>query len=145
MQALERIAGLDLALGLRRTGDKPGFYITVLKKFVLAKADEARRIRSCLEAQDFAGAQRLAHTLKSVAATVGATLLESSAQTLESQLRMPEPASDAQIDALLAVVAEHLQRLLQALQALPGFLPPVPVASSHTGIENTVASTESHT
>ena len=144
MQALQHIPDLDLALGLRRTGGKPGFYVSMLSRFVLTKADETRHIRSCLDAQDFAGAHRLAHTLKSVAAILGATLLKNSALALEDQLRMPDPANVETIDALLADVAAHLQRLIQALQALPDFLPSAPVAGSGLAIGNTDAAKEIH-
>jgi signal transduction histidine kinase/response regulator RpfG family c-di-GMP phosphodiesterase len=139
MQMLERIPDLDVELGLLRTAGQPGLYASVLTKFVRTKADEARRIRSCLDAQDYAGAQRLAHTLKSVAGTLGATLLEGSAKALESQLHRPDTGSGALTDALLADLDGHLLRLIQALQALPGFVPTASAASSRREMENKVA------
>jgi HPt (histidine-containing phosphotransfer) domain-containing protein len=139
MQMLARIPDLDVELGLLRTAGQPGLYASVLTKFVRTKADEARRIRSCLDAQDYAGAQRLAHTLKSVAGTLGATLLEGSAKALESQLHRPDTGSGALTDALLADLDGHLLRLIQALQALPGFVPTASAASSRREMENKVA------
>jgi HPt (histidine-containing phosphotransfer) domain-containing protein len=91
--------------------------------------------------QDHAGAAHLVHTLRSVAGIVGATVLQTSAQALETQLHL-KPVHTEQTYALLAALDGHLNHLVQALQALPGFEPTAPTASNPHGAATTISAQE---
>jgi HPt (histidine-containing phosphotransfer) domain-containing protein len=120
LQALRRIPDLDVGQGLLRTNNNPAFYVSLLRKLVASQADAMARVRQALQAQDYASAERHAHTLKGVAGNLGASPLQQSAGRLESALRQPAP------HAALATAMEHtdalLGQLLAALRAAPGLL-----------------------
>lgn len=55
----------------------------LVEEFVVETADKIETIGAAVRSQDFAGAQRLAHSLKSGAGTFGATALQKCAERLE--------------------------------------------------------------
>lgn len=67
---------------------------------------------------DPTAAQRLAHTLRGTAATVGAKGVQDAAERLE--LACNQRASEAQLDELLGQVLAELQPVLDGLQSLAG-------------------------
>jgi HPt (histidine-containing phosphotransfer) domain-containing protein len=70
------------------------------------------------KAGDRQAAERSAHSLKGVAATLGADELAGRAGKLEASIK--DAAEDSQIDILLAEVGEELDRLIEAIGvALP--------------------------
>ena len=79
--------GIQVARGvavLRGNTDK---YLELLGRFVESHLDDMQLLDDNLVAGDHAGAQRLAHNLKSVASTLGVDRLAAMASTLESALR----------------------------------------------------------
>lgn len=119
LQRLEGLDGLDAVQGLQRTGGNAGFYLRMLRKLVEGQADAVQRVRAQLAADDRAGAERSAHTLKGVAGNLGAVALQASAAALETALR--ESADAAPVGACIAHTEQVLGALLQALQQTPGF------------------------
>ena len=107
------IAGLDVALGMRRSAGKPSLYVDVLHKFVAGQADAVGSIRRTLEAGDAGTAERLAHTLKGNSGNIGASLVQSAAADVESAIR--EQHED--VDALLVVLDARLAPVVTALTA----------------------------
>jgi two-component system sensor histidine kinase/response regulator len=109
------VPGLDTALGLQRALGKPALYDDLLRRFCEGQGPVVHRVREALEAGDMPLAERLAHSLRSVAANIGATGVSDAAQAMEHGLRQPELVSalHARIDPL----AVHLQPLLAGLQA----------------------------
>jgi two-component system sensor histidine kinase/response regulator len=120
LQGLRGIAELDVDLGLARTTNNPDFYAAMLRKFVLAQEDAMLRIRQALELQDFASAERAAHTLKGVAGNLGATVLPERAELLEMALRTATPGQD--FSPAIDQTLQALQRLITALKCTPGLL-----------------------
>jgi two-component system sensor histidine kinase/response regulator len=120
MQALRGVAGLDVELGLLRTSNNPGFYASMLRKFVTSQQLATQNIQQALQAQDIETAERYAHTLKSVAGNLGATALQDAANSVEAGLRQGLPASAVQ-DAVHAAT-RLLDQLVQDLQATPGLI-----------------------
>jgi two-component system sensor histidine kinase/response regulator len=118
MQALRGIQGLDADQGLQRTNHNPGFYATMLRKFVGSQQDAMARIRQALQAADPAAAELHAHTLKGVAGNLGAHRLQDASDTLETLLR--QGAQPAPIEQALADAALCLEELLSGLRAVPG-------------------------
>ncbi|WP_367846597.1 response regulator [Rhodoferax sp. WC2427] len=132
MQALRTVDGLDVDVGLRRTSGKPTFYATMLRKFVASQADAVQRAQEALNAGDPGTAERIAHTLRSVAANVGALRLAALAEQVENRVRQPQAPQDGDLASALAQADACLASLIQALQASPGFAqtddahPPLP-------------------
>ena len=116
----EHIAGLDVASGLARMMGKKKLYLAMLQKYVKGQKDCVRSLQEALQAQDRATAQRLAHTLKGVSATIGATAVADFAGAIEHTLReeLPQPALDMAITALEAPLAAMML-------ALEAWLPPL--------------------
>ena len=121
----DSIEGLNLAVGLSRAMNMKGFYISMLRRFMDGRADTPVRIREALEAGDMKAAELLSHSLRGVAAQIGATQLPQDAEALEQALRDNSPR--AGIDELLLRMEASLAELMEALRsALP---PPEPVES----------------
>jgi two-component system sensor histidine kinase/response regulator len=118
------IAGLDSATGLKRVMGKPASYVGMLRKFVAGQAGTGESITAALQADDWASAERLAHTTKGVAGNIGAVQIQELAGALEQALKEKKPRVEA--DALLLALNGPLQAMLVALKAQ---LPDEPVAA----------------
>ena len=81
------IPGLDVDLGLRYVMEKIPLYVNLLRKFSAQQKDTPSRIRQALDVKDIETAERLAHSLKGIAGTLGATRLQEAAMVLEAQIR----------------------------------------------------------
>ncbi|MEI6414233.1 MAG: PAS domain S-box protein [Pseudomonadota bacterium] len=114
--ALPNIPGLDTRSGVRRMGGQVKGYLELLAKFRANQGGAATALAEALAARDLNTAQRLAHTLKGVAGTIGADALQEKARVLESALKEGLPFG--QIDALLADAASELDRICLALDTL---------------------------
>jgi len=113
-----QIAGVNVAQGLRNCGGNSATYESLLQKFLNHSVDRAGTLRQAIKAQDFATAERAAHTLKGVSASLGALPCSQLSCELEHALRqrMPTPA----LEPLLMALEQHLDVLLKAIaQALP--------------------------
>jgi two-component system sensor histidine kinase/response regulator len=86
--SVEEVPGLDMVAGLRRMMGKRKLYLQMLRRFVDGQRDVPTQLRLALAAGDWATAERLAHTAKGVAATIGATEFPAHAAALESALRL---------------------------------------------------------
>ena len=130
---LRAIAGLDVDLGLTHTGAGVAFYKNMLRRFAVGQSDALQRLDAALAEQDFALAERFAHTLKGVAATIGAQPTQAAAEALEQALRAPTDVMEvgrAQ-RALVPVLAQLLASLAAHQTALAPF----------SGAQHTVAET----
>ncbi|MBV7431684.1 MULTISPECIES: PAS domain S-box protein [unclassified Acidovorax] len=113
--SLPTVAGLDTALGLQRALGKPALYAEMLRRFVQGQSRVLADMEQASAGGDTVLAERLAHTLRSVAANIGAEEVSSHAQALEHALRSGQEAGAAA--ALLGAVDSALQPLLDGLQA----------------------------
>jgi PAS domain S-box-containing protein len=130
--ALQPIDGLDMAAGLRRTLNRPSLYQSLLSKFVAGQHDAVERVEQALQAGDAATAERLAHTLKGVAGSIGATALQQAADLLEQSLR-ERMASEA-LAPRLQDTRQRLGALIEALRAqLPNNGATPGAAADHEG------------
>lgn len=109
------VPGLDTALGLQRALGKPGLYAEMLRRFAQGQATVLEDVQQALAVGDVVLAERLAHTLRSVAANIGAQGVADQAQLLEQALRSGQGGDG--VTGLLVPLATALQPLLQALQA----------------------------
>jgi len=120
------IEGLDLQAGLRRVMGKEARYVALLREFAATQADAPERAEQALATHDHAGAERIAHTLKGLAGTIGADALQAQANTLEEAVRTGGDAA-----AALPGVKAALGKLLAALHAvLPAQAEAAPAAQA---------------
>ncbi len=115
------VAGLDVAQGLRQCNHNSTLYTTMLCKFVQSQAQSVHLIRSALAQGDGVTAERLAHTLKGLAASLGAQPLQQCAAALEQALH--SGTAQSRLETLIAPTQSQLESLLAALRATPGLLP----------------------
>ena len=113
------IPGLDTQLGLRHAMGKHELYLSLLTQFVRSHQDALQPIRQAILQGELATAERLAHTLKSVAANIGARPLHDEMERLENALRDGKNPSQylLMLDApavLLAQLITHLRACLPA-------------------------------
>jgi two-component system, sensor histidine kinase and response regulator len=105
---LEGIEGLDTVAGLRHVAGKRDFYVKMMRRFCDGEqAVAVATVKALLAEGDAKGAERAAHSLKSVAGTFGASQLERRAGSLEAALRDGDDA-DADLDA----VGQELDRII---------------------------------
>ncbi len=94
-------AALDTVSGLQYFGGQWPSYRRMLTRFAEMHRGDATRLETALAEGDRAAAERIAHTLKGLAATLGAKSLQRESQELERQIREGEP-----VDVLQGRVAE---------------------------------------
>ena len=105
----------SLNAAVQRLGGNQALYARLLREFVQAQHACPQQIRQALQAQDIAQAERLLHTFKGLAATVGAMPLSALAQSALETLRQERTnRSPAQVAAALAPVLLSLEQLWPA-------------------------------
>lgn len=113
-QALPPLDGIDTERGLVNHLRRPALYRKILAGFQREFGGTPDDIENALAQGDFACARRLAHAMKSAAATIGALELSQCAKVLEDSYAQQQ-RSEPQLGAL--VVA--LRRVLSSLSTLP--------------------------
>lgn len=93
---------VDSALAIERLGGSRAFYRTIVDVFLLDAAVQYTELVQCVAQGDYATALRNAHTLKGLAATVGANPLAAAAAHTENVLKRLDTA-DFQSQALARV------------------------------------------
>jgi two-component system, sensor histidine kinase and response regulator len=90
--AIKDLDGIDFADGLKRVAGNRPLYRNLLLKFRQSQADAAAEIRQALAAGDRQRAERIAHTVKGIAGSIGAKELRAAAAVVEEGLRNSTPA-----------------------------------------------------
>ena len=112
---LPHIAGIDVPGALPRFNHNVDMYLRILRRFAPHHGDAPARIEAALAAGQRDDAERIAHTLRSSAAGLGADGIADLAAQIELGLR-----KGAGIDTPLHGLHEEMTRLLAALdRALP--------------------------
>ena len=111
--ALPRIEGLAVDEGLARVAGNKKLYVKLLRQFVAQEADAGARISACLASGDRGTAERLAHTVKGVAGSLGAGAVQAAGGVLEKAIG---DGADAErcaphCDALTQAMALLIERL----------------------------------
>ena len=120
--------GFDTSGALRRVAGNEQLYRRLLESLVHTQADAAERLEALLGRGDLPEAQRLVHTLKGVAANLGAVALADAASCLDAELRRGQAPA-----ALRQHLAEQLRLSLErigAALAMPS-APPQPADSDN--------------
>jgi CheY-like chemotaxis protein len=116
-----RLAGFDLADGLRRLKGNRALYGRLLVNFADQHRQTADDIRTALETGDFERACRLAHTLKGVAANLSAYEVQAAAARLERMLTGHDPVAlpaAGDVDAGCELLLAALRGALAAVASL---------------------------
>jgi len=122
------VDGLDTADGLLRVAGNRGLYLKLLRQFAAQQAGAPVLIAELLKAGDRAGAERSAHTVKGVAANLGAKAVQTAAGELEKALH--GNADAAQLEKLRRQFAEVLAPFVERLRAALGEEAVAPAASA---------------
>jgi HPt (histidine-containing phosphotransfer) domain-containing protein len=111
-----KIAGIDTSLGLKQVGGKRERYESLLRKFAIRQAEAVTAIRTALAVGDAATAAREAHSLKGVAATLGALSLSEAASNAETALK-----AGVGVEHALGSLSNSLTAVVEAIHSsLPG-------------------------
>ncbi|MBU1777357.1 MAG: response regulator [Gammaproteobacteria bacterium] len=103
------IPGVSVAASVRRIGGNVALYYSLLEKFRANQLHVVPEMRKALAASDLKTAERLAHTLKGLAGTLGSESLQSQAALLESDLKN---GSLENIEPLLLRVGQEVANLI---------------------------------
>ena len=108
------VAAIDPGPALRRMLGNTELYFATVRKFCRLQENTGQTMVAALDAGDWVTAQRQAHTLKSVAASIGAGRLAEQAAALEKALAERLPRADA--DRHIGVIDGQLRELIAALR-----------------------------
>jgi two-component system, sensor histidine kinase and response regulator len=106
------LPGLDTSLGLRRAAGKAALYLRLLRQFGEDHRRFNEEMTQLCSVGRIADAERMAHTLKGVAASLGAQQVSDAAGALEQTLRKEAPAATE-----LAATVAQLEPLAAGLRA----------------------------
>jgi HPt (histidine-containing phosphotransfer) domain-containing protein len=105
----ERLAGFDVIRALKRVGGNDELYRRLLGSLVHTQADADLRLAEALAKPDLHQAGLIVHTIKGVAANLGALALAEAATKLDRELkqgRVPPNLQHGFVDALHQTLAE---------------------------------------
>ena len=120
LNALHGVTGLDTIRGLSLSNHNAALYVAMLGKFVKSQEHAVEKIRQSLAAADTDTAERLAHTLKGLSASIGAEPLRQSLADIEQAVHGNRDTSS--ITRLLEPAGAQLQALIANLRATPGLV-----------------------
>ncbi len=109
------IPGLDVVGAVSRMLGRKDLYLEMLQRYDASQGEVPAQLRAALASDDHLLARRLAHTARSLAATIGAVQVASDAQALEQALLDEAPPADVRL--CLALFERRLGLLQEALQA----------------------------
>lgn len=111
------VEGLDTKDGLSRVAGNQALYLKLLRQFLEQEATPGK-IADALAADDWPLGERLAHTVKGVAGSLGAGRVQKAAAALEKTIRDRSPRSE--VDPVLTEFGSVLQDFISRLRtALP--------------------------
>jgi len=112
------LPGIDVAHGIRHCSGRRNLFDRLLRMFVDSQSGAADILRRQLAEGDRKAAERLAHTLKSNAATLGAIELSAAAAQVEDILReIGDGGALESCDGAVAVLGEKLAEVVEGLKA----------------------------
>lgn len=112
----QSLPGIDIPTGLRRSNGNRGTYKKLLWLFHQNQKNFTEDFRHALQTADWPTATRLAHTLKGVSGTIGASTLAEAAKDLETASHEQHPL--AEVEQSLLKVMTLLDLVMQGLAAL---------------------------
>jgi signal transduction histidine kinase/CheY-like chemotaxis protein len=123
------IPGVDTVLGLRLCAGNRDLYISLLKKFSTDMRTVPDRVTEAIQKGDLISAERAVHSLKGIAAGIGAKRCHALASDLEHAIH-------AHALEFLAPLACELKELIASIELeLPSLTPPQPVVQARIDTE----------
>ncbi|MEO5345580.1 MAG: response regulator [Magnetococcus sp. YQC-9] len=116
---LPPLPGLDTGSALRIMGGNETLYLDILKRFVQNQREVCRMMEAQWRSGSWAELERTAHTLKGIAATIGAGALSRAAQAIEHGVGEENGA-----EVFPARLEQAESELEQVLDAIGGVFPP---------------------
>ena len=129
VEELPTVEGLNTQEGVGRVAGNRKLYLKLLRQFLAQQGNAATEINAALTSGDSALAERLAHTVKGVAGSLGAGGIQQLAAAVEKAIRDRVAAAELAplVDSLRAGLSAFVARLGAALpEAAP---PPAPTAA----------------
>ncbi|MDD2270716.1 MAG: response regulator [Desulfuromonadaceae bacterium] len=108
------LPGISIATGLQMCNDNRSLYREMLLKFQATKREDLNEIRAFLGSDNRDAAGMMAHSMKSVAAIIGAADLSTAAMLLEETIAAN---ADTQLEAYLDKYAQALDLVISGLDA----------------------------
>jgi PAS domain S-box-containing protein len=108
------IPGLDTREAMQRLSIGRESYLQLLRKFAKRHHGDVDETISLLKQDEYGDARRMAHTLKGLAGTIGATKLSSQMANLEQAIKQRAPSS--QLLNQLALAREELQTVVSHIE-----------------------------
>jgi polar amino acid transport system substrate-binding protein len=112
-----KLTGIDIDAGLQRVGGNRKLFRKLLVDFHTDHGDDIAEIRKALASGDSETTQRLAHTIKGVAATFGSSTLRQKAEDLELAVKAGESDKYDDLATELEISIIPVLEGLAALQA----------------------------
>ncbi len=108
------VPGLDTNVGLKRTMGKRSLYRDLLRRFVSGQKEALCKLGAALDSGDTQSAARIAHTLRGLAGTIGASHLANAMTEVENA--MGDLSSRARFVESLQIAREALDPLVAHLE-----------------------------
>ncbi|MBF0573046.1 MAG: response regulator [Desulfamplus sp.] len=115
---LSSLEGINTELGLSRVSGNKKLYLSLLTKFHRDNNETTKQIQDAIQKQDQELAVRLAHTVKGVSGTIGATDLQSIGAELEAALKLDGYADDPDLAPLIEKFDAALRETLEVLSSV---------------------------
>ncbi len=109
------IEGVDITDGLKRVGGNARLYRSLLHQFCVKQSETDIQIAEALHGGDRETAERLAHTLKGIAGTIGMSELQAKAANVEQAIRQGDVTVKEHLEALRSVLAIQVERIRAVL------------------------------
>jgi CheY-like chemotaxis protein/HPt (histidine-containing phosphotransfer) domain-containing protein len=117
-ETLPNLPGVNVDESVRRIGGNVTLYYSLLDTFRVNQQQVVSRIREALASNDLITAERLAHTLRGIAGTLGAESLQNQAEILEKNIKN---GSFGDVESLLEQIDQEMVSLIakidQAIEA----------------------------
>ena len=111
------LPGVDVDAALKRLGGNKKLFQDLLGKFAAQQGDVATQIAGALQTGEHKVAERLAHTVKGVAANLGITAVSAAAEKLEGALRTGNGSTPALLEAFGSCLEQQVAAIRAALKA----------------------------
>jgi two-component system, sensor histidine kinase and response regulator len=111
---LEHLEGFDIAGALNRMSNNSELYKRLLRSMLLTQSDASERLDQALKHNDLVEAGYIAHTVRGVAANLGATALSEVASCLDDELKQGycSSAHQHQFQEQLTMTLDRLRQVL---------------------------------
>jgi PAS domain S-box-containing protein len=136
---IPEIEGVDLTDGLKRVAGNQRLYRELLVKFAAKYADGGAQVSSALQSGDRNTAERIAHSVKGVAGSIGIKQVQFAAEKLEKAIREGDEAVPVILEDFAAVLRPQAEAIERALGKATT---PTPEIESNKNFDPVAASRE---